>query len=240
MNIIIPLAGKDSRFEEKNIFKAFVEVEGKPLIKFCIDTLPWPFQEENVNLIFIILREHDKKYNVSNKLKELYPDSKIIYLDEETEGAACTALLAKDLINNDDELVIYLADIYFKGDIKTSIKTKKNVEGFIPCFKSNKDKYSYAKLNEDGTVKEVAEKSVISDNASAGFYYFRHGKSFVKAAENMIKDPNKKAGMHGAKKWFFICPVYNDLIELGEKVEIIPVKFEFDLGDDEFIGKYLP
>lgn len=238
INIIIPLAGIDKRFEENNIFKAFVEVKGKPLVKFCTDSLPYPFQRKNIQIYFIILREHEEKYSVSKKLKKLYPKSKIIIISKTTEGAACTALMAKEYINNSMELIIYLADIYFEGDIENSIYSNPPVVGFIPTFKSKNIKYSYAKINLDREILRVAEKVIISDNASAGFYYFKHGKDFVEAAEVMVKDDLKRAGL-GENKWFFICPVYNELIKAKKICKVIPVKFNLDFGDNAFIKKIL-
>ena len=237
VNVVIPLAGKDKRFEERNVFKSFVKIEKKPLIKFCTDSLKYPFNEKNLKLYFVILKEHDEKYSVHKKLKELYPFSKVIIIDKMTEGAACTVLEAKDYINNDEELIIYLADIFFQVDLKKRISEKSDADGLLTTFKNNKCKYSYA-LEKNKRVIQVAEKSVISDNASTGLYYFKQGKLFVESAEEMILTDENRAG-NGAKKWFFICPVYNGLIKKGYNVEIIPTDFEFDLGDDSFIKKYL-
>ena len=72
MNIIIPLAGKDERFEKRNVFKPFIEIEGKPLIKFCTDSLEYPFKLADIQLYFIILKEHQSKYSVSERLEEMY------------------------------------------------------------------------------------------------------------------------------------------------------------------------
>jgi dTDP-glucose pyrophosphorylase len=239
MNVVIPLAGKDKRFDEKGVFKAFTNVQGKPLVKFCTDSIPYIFQEREIQIYFLVLKEHEEKYEVSKRLKELYSNCKIIIVSEMTEGAACTVLLAKEFIDNEDELVIYLADLHFSADLKKYLEGEeyKEIEGFLVTFKGDHQKYSYA-LCEGYCVKKVAEKQVISDNASAGFYYFRKGKYFVKAAEEMIKDDSKRAGL-GEKKWFFICPVYNDLIEMDYNIGIIPSKFIEDLGCDEFVEKYL-
>ncbi|VVB70687.1 Uncharacterised protein [uncultured archaeon] len=232
LNVIIPLAGKDPRFEKLRIPKALIPINGKPLVRFCTDNLPYPFNEKNIQIYFIILEEHDKKFNFSKKLKELYPSSFIKILKEPTEGAVCTVLTLKNQINNDDELIVYLADIYFKGNLKNIISSETNVCGFIPSFSSNNPKYSYSIVDKDNFVSEVAEKKVISNNASAGFYYFRKGSIFVESAEKMISE-NKRVN-----NAFFICPVYNEVI-LKNKVKIITVDFVFDLGDDSFIKKYV-
>jgi beta-phosphoglucomutase len=213
-----------------------IEIEGKPLIKFCVDSLNYPFKEQH-NLYFILLKEHVEKYDAEKKIREIFPDSKIMIIDKLTEGAACTVLKLKEYIDNDEELIVYLADINFKVDLKKWKEENPDADGFMPTFHSDNQKYSYAHMIGN-YVGRVAEKVVISKNASAGFYYFKKGKYFVEAAEEMIKDDSKRAGL-GEKKYFFICPVYNEMIKNGLKVKIVPSKFEFDLGDDKFIEKYV-
>ncbi|MBI4845309.1 MAG: glycosyltransferase family 2 protein [Candidatus Omnitrophica bacterium] len=225
MNIVIPLAGKDARFEQMNIAKPLIEVEGKPLVKFCIDTLEYPFKTHKYKLYFLILKEHDEKYNLKNKLKGLYPQALVIIIEKLTEGTACTVLTLENEINNDEELIVYLADIYFRADLKAGIESGRmsNTAGFIPVFKSDNRKYSYAKIGPEGKVGEVAEKKVISENASSGFYYFRKGKYFVDAAKKMINNGDRVNGL------FFLCPVYNYLIRAGLEVRTIDAEFIFDL-----------
>src|SRR3989344_739364 len=240
INVVIPLAGKDKRFEEKGIFKAFIDIDGKPLIKYCTDNLPFPFLLKEIRIFFIVLKEHELKYNVKKRLKNLYSESEIIILDEMTEGSACSILKIKKEIDNKIPLIVYLADTHFKDDgiVKKEIELNQDCFGFVPTFKSNLNKFSYIYVDKDNNFLSVAEKIVISDNASAGLYYFKHGKDFVWAAEEMIKDDSKRAGL-GEKKWFFICPVYNELIKIGKKCRIIPVELVCDLGNEDFINEYV-
>ena len=44
------------RFEEKGIFKAFIDIDGKPLIKYCTDNLPFPFLLKEIRIFFIVLK----------------------------------------------------------------------------------------------------------------------------------------------------------------------------------------
>jgi NDP-sugar pyrophosphorylase family protein len=230
---VVPLAGKDPRFEALNTHKSMVPIEGKPLVKFCTDSLRYPFSKDDLRLFFIVLREHDLRYLLSEKLKRLYPHSEVAILEAPTEGAACTVLSLKETINCPDELVVYLADIFFRGDLEGSITAYTSVDGFIPCFKSHNPKYSYAIADADGNVSQVAEKRVISENASAGLYYFRKGSYFVEAAERMIRLQKR------VNNAFYICPVYNEMLAAGHKVKVIPSEFGFDLGDDRFIRRYV-
>ena len=52
----------------------------------------------------------------------------------------------------------------------------KNIDGGILTFSSTHPKWSYAKVNEEGYVTEVAEKKPISDHATVGLYFWKSGK----------------------------------------------------------------
>ena len=226
MNIVIPLAGKDARFESKGVCKPLAAVEGKPLIKFCTDSLPWPFAEEKYTLHFLILREHDEKYSLGGRLSSLYPSSQVHVLEKPTRGAACTVLAIRGIIGSSEELIIYLADIYFQGEIRHAFRPEPEGDGIIPVFESQSARYSYALVGKGGKVEKVAEKRAISRLASAGFYYFRQGSAFVKAADAMI------AANDSVNSAFYICPVYNYLRPMD--VVTLPVRFIRDFGHDDF------
>jgi len=231
MKIVIPLAGKDPDFENKGVFKALFPVCGKPLIQWCTDSLSYPFKEADYELIFIILKEHEEQYHVSEQLCALYGDVHVKILGALTEGAACTVLSVKDQINTDEDLLIYLADLIFECDLKREIENviSSGIKGLIPVFQSNKEKYSYVAIDDNDIAQEVAEKKVISTNATSGFYYFKHGKDFVWAAEEMIKKDLR------VRNLFFVAPVYQQLIERGDPIKVTHAAFEFGLGNPEEI-----
>jgi dTDP-glucose pyrophosphorylase len=229
MNIVVPLAGKDPRFESRGACKPLVNVEGKPLIRHCIETLDWPFKEEKHKLYFIILKEHDELHGLSKKLASWFPGCAVKALEAPTDGAARTALALEQEIGTTEELMIYLADIQFRGNLKKVVRGNAKAAGVIPTFKSSNPKYSYAVADGTGRVSKVAEKKVISDNASAGLYYYREGSIFVRAAKEMIKQGDL------VNNAFYICPTYNYLV--GEGVYIAPVEFVADFGRDDFIKR---
>ena len=79
-------------------------------------------------------------------------------------------------------------------------------------FPSIHPRYSYARLDEDDLVIEVAEKRPISKNATVGFYWFHHGMDFVKAAKAQIQ----KDGSVGGN--YYVSPTLNELILEGKRV----------------------
>ncbi len=232
MNVLIPMAGAGQRFVEAGyIFpKPLIEIKNKPMIQWVIESL-----NLKANYIFIIQKEHQEKYNIKSVLKILQPDCKIIELDYVTEGAACTTLLAKKFINNSDPLIIANSDQFIKWNSSKAIYdfNSKKLDGAILTFEAIHPKWSYAKCDEDGYVKQVAEKKVISKNATVGVYYWKHGSDYVNSAEKMIKKNIR------VNNEFYVCPVYNEFIELGKKVKIHNVDEMWGLGTPQDLQNFI-
>jgi HAD superfamily hydrolase (TIGR01509 family) len=232
MNILIPMAGLGSRFEKAGFTfpKPLIEIHGKPMIQWVIDSL-----KINAKFIFIVQSQHQQKFNIKSLLKYLYPNSKIIETNGLTEGAACTSLLATEFIDNNNPLLIANSDQYIEWDsAKTFYKlSERNVDGAILTFKSTHPKWSYAKINENNEVEKVAEKEVISDNATVGVYYWKRGKDYVRFANDMIKKNIR------TNNEFYICPVYNEAIENNKKIITEEVKAMWGLGTPEDLNYFL-
>ena len=105
INILIPLAGKNQFFSEYPFPKPLVEFNGKTMIDNFRS-----IQKEK-QFIFIVNSEDCKKYHLDNVLTN--HTCKIIKLDNETKGAACSAMMAVEYIGNDIPLVISNADQLF-------------------------------------------------------------------------------------------------------------------------------
>ena len=233
INVLIPMAGRGSRFAEAGYTfpKPLIEIKGKPMIQWVIESL-------NVkgNYIFIIQKEHQEKYNIKSLLSTLKPNCKIIELDHITQGAACTTLLAKKLINNSNPLLMANSDQYIEWDSNKTLYdfTNKNFDGGILTFNALHPKWSYAKINEEtGHVTEVAEKKVISNNATVGVYYWKKGSDYVKYAEQMIKQNIR------VNNEFYVCPVFNNAISDNKKITISSVKEMHGLGTPEDLNEFL-
>tara|TARA_Y100000593_G_scaffold83418_1_gene157152 strand:+ start:5769 stop:7127 length:1359 start_codon:yes stop_codon:yes gene_type:complete len=232
MNVLIPMAGAGSRFAQAGYTfpKPLIEVNGKPMIQVVI---------ENLNIeakhIFIVQKEHYEKYNLKYLLNLIVNDCEIIQVDGVTEGAACTTLLAKELINNGDPLILANSDQFVEWDSNEFMYSMvaDDIDGGILSFNSIHPKWSFAKLNEEGFVSEVAEKKPISNIATAGIYYWNRGSDYVKYAEQMIE---KNIRINNE---FYVCPVFNEAIEDNKKVKIFPIKKMWGLGTPEDLQTFL-
>ena len=232
MNILIPMAGAGKRFEKAGYTfpKPIIEIENKPMIQWVVESL-----NVEANYIFIIQKKHQNKFNLISVLKALIPSCKVIFTQGLTEGAACTALLAKKFINNNNPLIIANSDQFIEWDSSKTMYqfVSKKYDGGILTFKSIHPKWSFAKCDENNIVTEVAEKKVISNKATVGVYYWRRGKEFVKYSEQMIKNNTR------VNNEFYICPVYNEAIKDRKKIFCKDIKKMHGLGTPEDLQNFL-
>ena len=232
MNVLIPMAGAGSRFSKAGYTfpKPLVEVRGKPMIQVIVENL-----NIEANYIFLVQKEHYEKYNLKYLLNLIAPNCTIVQVDGLTEGAACTTLLAKTFIDNDEPLIIANSDQYVEWNSNECMYAFKadSIDGGILSFESTHPKWSYAKLDADGFVSEVAEKKVISNDATVGIYYWTKGSDYVKYAEKMIE---KNIRINGE---FYVCPVYNEAILDGKKIRVKKIEKMWGIGTPEDLAYFL-
>ena len=232
LNILIPMAGAGSRFEQAGYTfpKPLIDVKGKPMIQVVVENL-----NIKANHIYIVQKSHRQKYNLDTLLNLITPGCKIVEVDGVTEGAAVTALIAKDYINNNNPLFFANSDQFVECDSNEFMykMNETQAEGGIVTFTATHPKWSFAKIDEKGLVTEVAEKNPISDLATVGYYYWKHGSDFVKYAEQMIE---KNIRVNGE---FYVCPVYNEAIQDKKPIRTFNVEKMWGLGTPEDLKYYL-
>jgi HAD superfamily hydrolase (TIGR01509 family) len=232
LNVLIPMAGAGSRFEAAGYTfpKPLIDVEGKPMIQVVVDNL-----NMDANYIYVVQKAHREKYNLDTLLNLITPGCKIVETNGLTEGAACTALLAKEFINNDAPLFFANSDQFVEWDSNEFMykMNETKADGGIVTFKAIHPKWSFAKVNELGLVTEVAEKNPISDNATVGYYFWKQGSDFVKYAEEMIAKDIR------VNNEFYVCPVFNQAIEAGKEIRTFNINKMWGLGTPEDLNYYL-
>lgn len=232
LNILIPMAGLGSRFQQKGYLlpKPLIDVNGKPMIQNVVDNL-----NIDANYIFVVQKSHYEQYNLGIILPLIAPNCKIIQTEGLTEGAACTTLLAKQFINNNDHLLIVNSDQYIEWnscDFMSSM-IHNNYDAGILTFEDNNPKWSYARNNSNGFVDLVAEKEPISNEATVGIYYWKYGKDYVSFAEQMIYKNIR------VKNEFYVCPVFNEAIAANKKIKTFRANKMWGLGTPEDLEYFL-
>ena len=234
MNVLIPMAGRGSRFATQGYTfpKPLIDVKGKPMIQVVTENL-----NIKANYTFIVQKEHYEKYSLQHLLNLIAPNCNIVQVDGITEGAACTTLLAKEFIDNDEPLLMANSDQFVEWDSNETLYafSNGNCDGGIITFPATHPKWSYAKLGDDGYVSEVAEKKPISEHATVGIYWWSKGSDYVKYAEQMIEKDIR------VNNEYYVCPVFNEAIQDGKKVRIKEIDKEgmWGIGTPEDLNYFL-
>lgn len=232
LNVLIPMAGAGSRFEQAGYTfpKPLIEVNGKPMIQLVVENLA-----VKAHFIFVVQKAHRTKYNLDTLLSLIAPGCSIVEVEGITQGAACTALQAKHLIDSEQPLLFANSDQFVEWNSTEFLykMQESQVDGGIVTFSSIHPRWSFVELGSNGFAKRVAEKDPISNNATTGYYYWKHGSDFVRYAEQMI-DQNQTVNGE-----FYVCPVYNQAIQDRKLISTYQATKMWGLGTPEDLQHYL-
>lgn len=237
INIVIPMAGKGSRFEIAGYQKPkpFIDVSGKPMISRVMDNLSYP----DAKYILIAREEHlEREQALVKEITDHY-NAEFIGIKDVTEGTACTVLFARKWINNDSPLLIANSDQLVDCNIEDFVNDcfERKLDGSILCFrdKEKNPKWSFAKTDAEGLVVEVKEKVAISDLATVGIYLFTKGRTFVDATIDMIIRNER------VNNEFYTCPVYNYAIASGANIGVHTILYSemHGLGTPNDLNLYI-
>jgi len=234
VKVLIPMAGEGSRFTKEGYTfpKPLISVCGKPMIQLVVENLDF-----DCEYIFLVRKSHVEKYTGLIDTLERITNGKFKYnvVDGLTEGAACTALLAEEFVDNDEDLLIANSDQYieYQAPNFNMLKNQTNCDAIVYTFNAVHPKWSFVKTNARGFITEVAEKKPISNIATCGIYWYRRGSDFVKYAKQMIEKDIR------VNNEFYIAPVYNELIGGGKTLIPFYVDKMWGIGTPEDLNLFL-
>ncbi|EPS8493158.1 glycosyltransferase family 2 protein [Yersinia enterocolitica] len=215
VNILILAAGQSSSESREDSYPlCLTETDGMSLIeRIVLNTKKIP----DSKYCFALLDKDAEKFHLDKVVKLLVKDSTVIKIPEYTKGSACTALLAASQLNQQDELLIISANELVNIDFSNVLNdfNLRKLDGGTLIFKSVHPRYSYVSLNTDRIVIEAAQQKPISQNATAGVFWFARTHDFAEAAKNLIR---KNASVNGK---FYVAPTFNELILKQMKVGTI-------------------
>ena len=225
---LIPLAGRGSRFANVGYKspKPLIEVSGKPMIIQAANSLP--NCEKNV---FVTLNEHLVNYPLEKTLKDEFPKSEIISIDDVTEGQAITCKIGLNNINNKYSLLIAATDngmIYNHNKFDDLINSD-NVDAIIFTFrkhvssKNNPQMYGWVKVDDNKnalgvSVKVPISKNPFNDHAIVGTFWFRNIEYFNFALDKLL-DKNSRVNNE-----YYVDSLMGELINSGFNVKIFEVE----------------
>lgn len=233
MQILIPMAGAGSRFVQMGFKdpKPLIDVNGLPMIRRVIDNLG-----TDHDYIFILQKSTLENYRERlTEVTSVCRSAKFLTVDQLTEGAAQTCLIARSLLKGTESLMIANCDQIMDWDHAAfySWFDANPSDGSILTFTSDSDKNSYVTVNADGWVTEAKEKIVISNLATTGVYIWRRADDFISAADEMIA----KNIRHNNE--FYVCPVYNQNVEAGLHINTYHIERHWPIGTPEDLEVYL-
>ena len=235
MKILIPMAGAGNRFAEAGykLSKPAIPTtnikDGEKVPMVVAATLCIP-EAQNSEVIYVD-RDFHKQDGIHETIKKIIPKAEFITIDYLTKGQASTCLLAKEYINNNNELFLGACD---NGMIMEEDKfslLKKDSDAIIIThtndsnIEMNPCAHSWIELRTDEiTAKRISIKKPISDtpmydHATTGMFWFKKGSDFVFLAEKMIDSVDMTGGE------YYIDGTMQYAIEEGLRVTIFDVNY---------------
>ena len=212
MRYLIPIAAPDDMFPRNEFHypKPMIEVDGIAMISRCVAKIR--ADDPDASFVFVVRKQDCDEFSLDRALR-LDTDGRcvVVPLDKPTKGAACSALMAIEHIDDDEPLVVCNGDQVIEADTHALVQRfeERGFDAAVITFPSVHPRWSYVRTGPDGTVLEAAEKRVLSRMAIAGFYYFRRGSDFTRATMASIRSGASVSGQ------YYIAPAINQIILEG-------------------------
>ena len=233
INLVIPMAGRGSRFSNAGyeIPKPLVDLNGRPFFWWAIMSVKRTLNLKT--LTCVILKEHIEQYDIKNIVLSYFPEATFQVLDDVTDGALDSAIYGLNEINNNYPVLINDCDHAFEGNDLSSklelLRNDKNLNAYLCHFKSSSAAYSYAEYDETGKLIKTAEKKVISNLAIAGAYIFEN--------KNIIVDYFEEYKNNCVYSETYISGLYNLMLDAGKVVNGIVLDSHLSFGTPEELEK---
>lgn len=238
LQIVMPMAGAGSRFVNAgfNTPKPLVRVDNIPMFLKAISSL------DNIKTqkkyIFVLRQEHIKTQNLDKLIRKSLPEAIIVTIPEITRGATETALMAKNYLEINDPVIVMDCDLWFESEsykimVNSVLNGDNSISAGLLTFEATNPRYSYAKINPNNTVSEVAEKKVISNHAITGAYFFASANTFINTANTLLG-----RAIDNKTPEYYISLLYNIMIDEGKKIQATYVDKYASFGTPEELEIY--
>lgn len=191
--LIIPCAGKSSRFPNMKPKYLLTHPDGKLMIEKSLEGMPL----RNIDRIIItIVKEHSEKYEAALILRQIFGKNKKIEIFELENFTSCQA---ETIYKTLQSKKVSGAFIVKDSDNAVEIKLNRN-ENFvgslhIPSFPTEIRRLSaksFLSINEHGIVTDIVEKKISSEYICVGVYGFATATQFNESYESLVS--NKRQG----------------------------------------------
>ncbi len=239
MNIIIPMAGAGQRFADEGykIHKPAIPTidrrTGRELPMVVCATMDLPGVLDSGSNITYIDRTFHKTDGVEDEILKYYPKCNFITVERLTEGQASTCMLAKDIINNDEPLLIAGCDNGMVMNDKEFDELSKKCDVIVFTYRNNEavlekpNAYGWVKVDDKNRITGLSIKKAISntpmnDHAIVATFWFKKGSMFVEATEKMINENDR------INNEFYVDQTIKHILDLGYDARVFEI--------DRYIG----
>jgi NDP-sugar pyrophosphorylase family protein len=241
MHIIIPMSGTGKRFVEAGykIPKPLIVVDDKPIIEHICNLFP-----NESKFTFICNSKHLAETNMRQVLKNIKSESNIVEIHNHKKGPVYAVSLVKDLIEDDEEVIVNYCDFGTYWNYQDFLKhtRNRNADAAIPAYKGfhphmlGNTNYAFMREKKQW-MSEIKEKEPFTNNrmdeyASNGTYYFKKGVFVKKYFQELI---DKNINLEGE---YYVSLVYNLLVDDGLKVSIYNIQHMLQWGTPQDLEDY--
>lgn len=251
MNIIIPMAGAGQRFANHgySVSKPAILTTDRrtgqniPMVVCATRDLPG-IDEKGSNITYIDRTLH-KEGGIEDAIKAYYPKANFITISELTEGQACTCLLAKNVINTTESLLIAGCDNGMVIDQQKFSQMTKECDVLAFTYRHNQavlknpDAYGWLSVEAENSskitgisVKKAISETPLDDHAIVATFWFKHGCDYVRAAEKMIAENDR------VNNEFYVDQVLKHCLDLGMDARVFEIKRYIGWGTPKDYEEY--
>lgn len=237
--ILIPMAGAGQRFADAGykVHKPAIMTidretgEEKPMVVCATKDLPG-VASDGSNVIYVDRTFH-KTDGVEDAIRAYFPKATFITIDHLTEGQACTCMLAEELLDPEEPLLIAGCDNGMDINIEAFEELTKDCDCIVFTYRHNEavlanpNAYGWMITDEDGNITGTSIKKAISDTpmedpAVVATFWFKKAKVFLEATKKMIAENDR------INQEFYVDQTAKHVLDLGYKAKI------FDI--DRYVG----
>ena len=182
--LIIPCAGKSSRFPGMRPKWMLTHPDGKPMVQKAVENFG-----DFDRIIITIVREHDEKYEASLFVRQVFKDNPKVetcILDDFTKSQSETVYKTLEKMGVRGAFVVKDSDNSI--DVALPADGANLIVGYdvdVHRDVSNIPAKSFIVSNEQNIVLDIVEKKVVSNIICLGIYGFKDAAVFMRAFERL-------------------------------------------------------
>lgn len=227
--IVIPMAGLGSRMRPHTWVrpKPLLPLAGKTVLDHALDQFSSLPDLDQAEYVFIISPNQGDL--IQRHMREKHPDKRVHFvLQEEMRGQSDALWLAREYL--DGPMLMAFSDTLLETDLTFLSEESADVVAWVKPVEDPR-RFGVIEINQQGWATRLIEKptDLANNLVLVGFYYFRDGKSLVKAIETQMERGKSLKGE------YFLADAINIMIETGSKIRKQQVDIWLDAGIPEAI-----